>query len=152
MDYASEMTLDARWKSLDFKDVQAVFFEEAELKFGFTLKRIGIDSSIAYETVRSWKNGALMPLEGFLKIIGIDGFPNELSSRVAARSSKAIVDSEPEDCDLDNLAVAAVAVLQRYVAARHPDSPGGIVIDHREKPDIYLAAGGLIDRAAKVAA
>src|SRR3546814_1970738 len=51
---------------------------------------------------------------------------------------KVIADAEPDETDLDDLARAAVDVLQKYVAARHPESPGGVRIVHSETDDIKM--------------
>src|SRR3546814_3623559 len=73
--------------------------------------------------------------------------PNELLSLMLDVGGKVIADAEPDETDLDDLARAAVDVLQKYVAARHPESPGGVRIVHSETDDIKMSARALGDRA-----
>src|SRR3546814_6111193 len=76
--------------------------------------------------------------------------PNELLRLMRDVGGKVIADAEPDETDLDDLARAAVDVLQKYVAARHPESPGGVRIVHSETDDIKMSARALGDRAGKV--
>src|SRR3546814_14465134 len=78
--------------------------------------------------------------------------PNELRSLMLDVGGKVIADAEPDETDLEDLARAAVDVLQKYVAARHPESPGGVRIVHSETDDIKMSARALGDRAGKVTA
>jgi len=132
---------------------QIRMFDLAERQHGMTLKVLHLETDIPTGTLRGWIAGtSMMPLDGFIKLAGVKGFPNELLSLALDIAGKSIADAEPEETDIDDLARAAVEVLQRYVAARHPDSPGGIRIVHNEKDDITLSAARLRDRAGKVAA
>src|SRR3546814_6540120 len=78
--------------------------------------------------------------------------PNELLSRMRDVGGKVIADAEPDETDLDDLARAAVDVLQKYVAARHPESPRGVRIVHSETDDIKLSARARGDSAGEVTA
>ncbi|MDF0543361.1 hypothetical protein PX699_13465 [Sphingobium sp. H39-3-25] len=125
-------------------------FRLAERDHGLSLKILSLDSGIPFGTLRSYAQGTSMPVSALAKLARI--IPNELTSLMLEPADKVLADSEPEETDLDDLARAAVDVLQKYIAARHPDSPGGIRIVHNEVADIKMAAAGLNDRAGKVVA
>src|SRR3546814_4399671 len=75
-----------------------------------------------------------MPVSALVKMARV--IPNELLSLMLDVGGKVIADAEPDETDLDDLARAAVDVLQKYVAARHPESPGGVRIVHSETDDL----------------
>jgi hypothetical protein len=129
---------------------QTLMLDLAERKHGITRKALHLATGIPISTLKSYEEGTAMPVTAFVKMAAV--IPNELLSLMLEPGEKAIADAEPDETDLDDLARAAVDVLQKYVAARHPDSPGGIRIVHSETADIKLAAKGIADRAGKVAA
>lgn len=129
---------------------QLAMFRLAERDHGLTLKILSLDTGIPFGTLRSYSQGTAMPVSALVKLSR--AIPNELTSLMLDPGGKVLADAEPEESDLDDLARAAIDVLQKYVAARHPESDGGIRIVHSEKADIKLAAAGLHDRASKVAA
>lgn len=135
------------------KAAQKRMFDLAERRAGMTLKVLHLETDIPTGTLKGWIDGRhIMGLDGFVAISAIKGFPNELLSLPFDAASKSICDSEPEETDLDALAKAALDVLSKYVAARHPESPGGIRIVHSEEGDIRLSAAGYQDKSGKVAA
>jgi hypothetical protein len=130
---------------------QVRMFDLAARKYGFTRKVLHLETGISEGTLRCWIAGtSMMPLDGFVKLAAINGFPNELLSLVLDPAGRAIVDADPDETDQDDAAIAALEYALRWARARHPDSPSGIKIDHTERPDIELAADGLVDKASKV--
>ena len=125
---------------------------ELAAKRRFTRKVLSIDTGIPATTLKYWEETGSVPLDGFVAIASVKGFPNELLSLPFEAASKAIADDEPEDHDVDDLARAAIEVLSKYVSARHPDSAGGIRIVHSEIPEIQQSARALKAAAKKVAA
>lgn len=128
---------------------QLAMFRLAERDHGLSLKILALDTGIPFGTLRSYAQGATMPVTALVKLSKV--IPNELTSLMLDPGGKVLADAEPEETDIDDLARAAVDILQRYVTARHPESPGGIRIVHNEVADIKMAAAGLQDRAGKVA-
>lgn len=128
------------------------FFDLAKRKFGFTLKVISLETDISLSTLVDWDNGrSAMSLAGFVKIIGIKGFPNQLASLILEPAGKMVADAESDEADIDDLVIRALELALVHVKARHPESPGGVRIIHSELPDIQLAADGVADSAGKVA-
>ena len=128
---------------------QLAMFRLAERNHGLSLKILSLESGIPHGTLRSYAQGTAMPVSALVKLSGV--IPNELISLMLDPGGKVLADAEQDETDIDDLARAAVDILQRYVSARHPDGPGGIRIVHSEVPDIKMAAAGLQDRAGKVA-
>lgn len=131
---------------------QMSMFDLAYRKHGFSRKILNLETDIPLTTLKSYEEGTAMPIAAVVKIAAVKNFPNELVSLLFEPADKVVADAEPDEGDLDNLALAAVEVLQKYIAARHPDSAGGIRIVHGEREDIEHAAAGFADRAGKVAA
>jgi len=131
---------------------QMHMFDLAYRRHGFSRKILNLETDIPLTTIKSYEEGTSMPVSALVKIARVKGFPNELLSLLLEPADKILADAEPDETDLDNLALAAVDVLQKYVAARHPESPGSIRIVHNEAEDIKLSARGLESRAKKVAA
>lgn len=132
------------------EQAQIQMFDLAEKNHGLTRKVLHLHTGIPTSTLKSWEEGTAMPVAGFAKLCKV--IPNELTSLMLDAAGKSISDSETEETDIDDLARAAVDVLQKYIAARHPESPGGIRIVHSETGDIKMSAAGLRDKAGKVAA
>src|SRR3546814_7540771 len=122
----------------------------AQRKHGITRQVLNLETGIAISTLRSYEEGTSMPVSALVKMARV--IPNELLSLMLDVGGKVIADAEPDETDLDDLARAAVDVLQKYVAARHPESPGGVRIVHSETDDIKMSARALGDRAGKVTA
>ncbi|MBO9380429.1 hypothetical protein GG804_27065 [Sphingomonas histidinilytica] len=134
------------------RKAQARMFDLAARKHGITLKVIELETDISDSTSSGWASGKTgMPLDAFVTLATIEGFPNALLSLPFEAARKTIADSETGESDIDDLAVAAAELLVRFAKARHRKSPSGVVIDHTERPDIELAAEDLADRAGKVA-
>lgn len=132
-------------------EAQVRFFDLADRKFGFTPKIIALETDIPASTLKGWIAGtSAMSLDGFIKIIAIKGFPNQLASLILAPAGKMAVDDEAEETDIDDLVIRSLELALAHVKARHPDSPGGVRIVHSEIPDIALAAEGVADKAGKV--
>ena len=129
---------------------QLTMFRLAERDHGLSLKILALESGIPHGTLRSYAQGTAMPVSALVKLARV--IPNELTSLMLDPGGKVVADAEPEETDIDDLARAAVDILQKYVAARHPESAGGIRIVHSETDDIKLAASSLQDRAGKVVA
>jgi transcriptional regulator with XRE-family HTH domain len=121
-------------------------------KRGFSLKVLALETGIPESTLGMYLKGTAMPLATFARIVAVKGFPNELASLPFDGASKALVDAEPDETDLDDAAVAAAKLVLRYVEARHKESPGGIRIVHSEEPDLRLHAACVVEKAGKVAA
>jgi hypothetical protein len=119
---------------------------------GFSAKVIELETGIPASTIRSWKAGTSMSLDAFAALAAIKAFPDDLLSLPFEAAGKAICDDAPADSDIDDLAQAAVDLLARYVAARHPDSPGGIKIAHNEKDALRQSAKAIGLESGKVAA
>jgi hypothetical protein len=131
---------------------QVRMFDLAERDHDLTLKVLHLETRIPLGTLRGWIAGtSMMPLDGFVKLAAIKGFPNELLSLPLDVAGKSVCDAEPEETDMDDAAISALEYALKWARARHPDSPSGIRIDHTERPDLTLAAGGLTDKAGKVA-
>lgn len=131
---------------------QKRFFDLAERKFSFAPKVIHLETDIPLATLKDWATArSAMPIAGFVKIIGIKGFPNQLASLILAPAGKAVADDDADEADIDELVIRALELALLHAKARHPDSPGGVHIIHTERPDIELAAEGVADSAGKVA-
>lgn len=130
---------------------QMHMFDLAYRKHGFTRKILASHMEVSISTVRSWEEGASMPVHGFVKLARVPKFPNELLSLMVEPAGRVIADAEEDESDIDDLALSALEVLAKYVSARHPDSPSGIKIDHTERSDIKDAAKAIAGRAKKVA-
>lgn len=134
------------------RKAQVRMFDLAARKHGITLKVIELETDISDSTSSGWASGKTgMPLDAFVSLATIKGFPNELLSLPLETARKAIGDSQPADADIDDLAVAAAELLVKFAKARHRHSAGGVEIVHSERPDIELAAEAVADRAGKVA-
>lgn len=134
------------------RKAQVRMFDLAARKYGITLKVIELETDISDSTSSGWASGKTgMPLDAFVSLATINGFPNELLSLPFEAARKALGDSEGSETDIDDLAVAAAELLLRFAKARHRNSPSGVRIDHTERPDIELSAERLADRAGKVA-
>lgn len=135
---------------------QRAMFKAAARDHGLTLNVLAAETGISLSTLRCYAPArpempaSAMPVYVMLKLARV--IPNHLASLMTEPGGKILADADPEETDIDDLARSAVDILQRYVAARHPDSPGGIRIVHNEVDDIKRAAAGLQDRAGKVAA
>lgn len=142
--------------SLAVEAGQRAMFRLAEKNHGLSLNILSLETGIPLGTLRSYAPAkaempaTAMPVTALVKLSAV--IPNELTSLMLDPGGKLICDAEPEETDIDDLARAAVDLLSRYVAARHPDSPGNIRIVHSEEQDIRLSAAGLKDKAGKVAA
>lgn len=133
------------------KDRVERMFRIAERDHKMSLDVLEAETGISEGTMRGWREGrAMMPLDSFLTLALV--IPNALTSLVTQSAGKTLNDIGADECDSDDAAIAALELALRWARARHPNSPGGVVITHCEKPDIKLAAGHLVDRAAKVAA
>lgn len=131
---------------------QVHMFQIAYAKHGFSRKILSSYMDVSDSTIREWEKGTSMPFHAVVKLAMVPKFPNHLLSLMIEPAGKVIADANDAEADIDDLARAAVDMLQRYVAARHPDSPSGIAIDHTEKGDIREAARGLEAHARKVSA
>lgn len=131
---------------------QMHMFDLAYRRHGYSRKIIHLETDIPLSTIKSYEEGTTMPIDAVVKVAAIKGFPNELVSLLFMPADKMIGDSDPEETDIDDAALAAIDLLQRYVKARHADSPGGIRIVHNEVEEIRHSAAGFQDRTGKVAA
>src|SRR3546814_3254564 len=91
----------------------------AKRKHGITRKVLNLETGISISTLRSYEEGTSMPVSALVKMARV--IPNVFLSLMLDVGGKVIADAEPDDTDLDDLARAAVDVLQKYVDARHPD-------------------------------
>jgi DNA-binding transcriptional regulator YiaG len=137
--------------SLAVDMAQMHMFDIAYRKHGFSRKILASHMEVSVSTVRSWEEGASMPVHAFVKLARVPKFPNELLSLMLEPADRVVADAEEDESDLDDLALSALDVLVQYVAARHPDSPSGIKIDHTERGAIKDAAKAIAGRAKKVA-
>lgn len=131
---------------------QMLMFDLAYRKHGFSRKILHLETGLPLTTIKSYEEGTSMPVAALVKIAAVRNFPNELLGLLFDPACKTITDADPEETDIDDLARAAVDVLQKYIAARHPESAGGIRIVHSERPDIEHSAKALKSAAKKVAA
>lgn len=111
--------------SLQVRDAQRRIFRLAERNHGLTLKAIGLDSGIAYNTVRTYASGeCIMPITAVLRLVGV--IPDELLSHLTEPVGRHIAENGDDDgIDLDALGEDADAVATEVRRARHPNSPGG---------------------------
>ncbi|WP_313534359.1 hypothetical protein [Sphingomonas sp.] len=130
---------------------QMRMFDLAYRKHGFSRKILHLETGIPLSTLKSWEEGTSMPIEGAVLIAGAKGFPNELLSLLFEPAAKTVCDAEPDEADIDDLAISALDVLQKYVRYRHPESAGGVRLVPGEIEDIRHSAAGFCDRASKVA-
>lgn len=130
---------------------QVRMFDLAYRKHGFSQKILHLETGIPLSTLKSWEKGTSMPIEGVVIIASVKGFPNELLSLLFDPASKTVCDAEPDETDIDDLALSALDVLAKYIRYRHPESAGGIRLVPGEVEDIRHSAAGFCDRASKVA-
>lgn len=131
-------------KPRDSVQQQETLFRLAESRFGLTLAEIARRSGISASTLKSWKNGTVMPAWA-LAALGDSGIPDELLSLVLMPFGKSVVSAGNMDIEL--LASLAADLDYHYAAARRPESEAGIELSHRER----LSLGEIADKLAAVA-
>lgn len=111
--------------SLLVRDAQKRIFRLSERDHGLSLKAIGLDSGIAYNTVRTYASGeSIMPVTAVLRLTGV--IPDELLSHLFEPVGRHIAENGPDgETDLDALGEDADAVATEVRRSRHPNSPGG---------------------------
>lgn len=115
------------------------------LRYGLTLKAIGIYAGIPYETLRSYANGsACMPVSALFKLCG--PIPAELLSLLLPEG--LVIAPSGEQPDHDDLAASAIDYAALHARARHPDSPGGVAIVAVEEAELSSGAARLKAAAA----
>jgi len=117
-------------KPRDSVQQQETLFRLAESRFGLTLAEIARRSGISASTLKSWKNGTVMPAWA-LAALGDAGIPDELLSLVLMPFGKYVVSAG--DMDIEELAQLSADFDYAYASARRPDSESGVEIGHREK-------------------
>lgn len=120
---------------------QSRIFRLAERDHGLTMKVIGLDSGIPYETIRSYAGhkGAqsMMPVSALCKLVGV--IPDELLSHMLDPVGRQIV-TDDDDHDLDILGEGADELAAEVRRARAPSSPGGVEIVDIEEARIRSKA------------
>lgn len=95
------------------------------LRYGLTLKAIGIDAGIPYTTLRTYADGSsIMSVEALHKLCGV--IPDELLSLLLP-GGRVIVQPEQDACH-DSFASKCIDFAAMHMSARHPDSPCGVEI------------------------
>lgn len=130
---------------------QKRMFRLAERDHKMSLKVIAAETGIPAGTLRGWIAGTtMMPLDGFVKISAIDGFPNELLSLPFEHAEKSLGDAGEGETDFHDMAVQCATYLLAHVRAQHRESPGCERIVHNEEPHLRLVAEGVAEKARKV--
>lgn len=123
----------------DIKATQKRIFRIA-LRNGLTLKAISLDSTIPYNTLRSYAGSgcetAEMPVSALYKLIGV--IPDELLSLLLPEGRQIV--RAPEDIDLDELARVAREFCAGKDQAHHPESEAGREIGPNETERLMNAA------------
>jgi hypothetical protein len=130
---------------------QGELFRLAERDHGLSLKLLSAKTGIAYNTLRSWRDGTVMPAWGLFKLGSAGGVPDYLLSFVAEPFERAVVTAEDGDGDFDTAGLDASELAHEVQRARHPASPGGTRIVPQEAAIITLKARKSASSARKVA-
>ena len=95
------------------------------MRYGLTLKAIGIDTGIPYSTLRTYADGSsMMPIDALYKLCGV--IPDELLSLLLPEGRCIVTQSDDDDHDgMASRCMDFAAELQR---ARHPESEAGVDI------------------------
>lgn len=115
----------------------------AERDHGLTLKKIGLESGIPYNTVRSYfgqSDGmaqAVLPVTALCRLVGV--IPDGLLSQLFDPVNKCIMDVETDGGDHDTLAGNCIDFAARTARARSPQSPGGTEIVDCEDDELRAA-------------
>lgn len=103
--------------SSELLKAQQRIFRLANRDHGMSLKNIGSDANIHYDTLRAYASGhTAMPMLAFLKLV--DVLPDYLLSQLIAPVGRTIVPTESDDGDLDALGCEAAAFTAEYVDAK----------------------------------
>lgn len=113
---------------------QERIFRLAARDHDLTLKAIGLDSGINYETLRSYAGNkdaqAVMPITALCRLVGV--IPDDLLSQLVGVVGRELV-VDDDDSELDALGDSADEVAAEVRRARSPNSPGGTeIIDIEE--------------------
>lgn len=133
-------------KPRDSVQQQETLFRLAESRFGLTLAEIARRSGISASTLKSWKNGTVMPAWA-LAALGDAGIPDELLSLVMMPFGKSVVSAGNMDIEL--LASLAADLDYHYANARRPESEAGVEISHRERLVIDEIIGRIVAAARR---
>lgn len=133
-------------KPRDSVQQQETLFRLAESRFGLTLAEIARRSGISASTLKSWKNGTVMPAWA-LAALGDAGIPDELLSLVLMPFGKSVVSAG--EIDVEELARLAADLDYQYANARRPESEAGIEICHRERLVIDEIIGRIVAAARR---
>lgn len=133
-------------KPRDSVQQQETLFRLAESRFGLTLAEIARRSGISASTLKSWKNGTVMPAWA-LAALGDAGIPVELLSLVLMPFGKSVVSAG--QIDVEELARLAADLDYQYANARRPESEAGIEIGHRERLVIDEIIGRIVAAARR---
>lgn len=130
---------------------QAELFRLAERDHGLSLKLLSAKTRIPYNTLRSWRDGTVMPAWGLFKLGKEGGVPDYLLSFIGEPFERAVVTAEDGEGDFDTAGLDAGELAHEVQRARHPASPGGVKIVPQEAAVITLKARKSASSARKVA-
>jgi len=115
---------------------QGEMFRLAERDHGLSLKLLSAKTDIPYNTLRSWRDGTVMPAWGLFKLGKDGGVPDCLLSFIAEPFNRHVGTDADGEGDLDAAAEDAGAVASAVRRARSPNSLGGIQIVPQERAEI----------------
>ncbi len=126
--------------------LQGDVFRLAERDHGLSLALLSAKTEISIHTLRSWRDGTVMPAWAFFKLGKIGGIPAYLLTFMSEPFGHAVIEIEAEN-DLDLIADDAAEFVHEYAKARSPHGPGGISIVPQEAVKLTEIAKRMAARA-----
>lgn len=132
-------------------DRQGDMFRLAERDHGLTLTVLSRRTEIPAPTLKTWRDGTVMPAWALFKLGGEGGVPDDLLSMIGEPFRRAVVSDDAEQEGLiDDLAEGASRFTHAVSRARHPNGPGGTAIVPQERAEIIDIARHIRAVATKV--
>lgn len=111
--------------------LQGDVFRLAERDHGLSLALLSVKADISIHTLRSWRDGTVMPAWALFKLGKLGGIPDYLLAFIAEPFGFTVVTNEAGS-DLDRLALIAAKFAYEYANARNSHGPGGVAITPQE--------------------
>ncbi|WCT78898.1 hypothetical protein [Novosphingobium humi] len=132
-------------------DRQGDMFRLAERDHGLTLTVLSRRTEIPAPTLKTWRDGTVMPAWALFKLGGEGGIHDDLLSMIGEPFRRAVVSEDAaQEGLIDDLAESAARFTQAAALARHPNGPGGTAIVPQERAALIDIARDMRAVAAKV--